>query len=154
MTAADVGAVLEVRLSTRENAITLQELEEEYGVTPESMARAMSANVRGWLCEAGGRVAGFSMGDASNGEVKVVAVHPDFERRGIGKQVLEAVCDWLYAQGHRRIWLRANPDPDIRATGFYHRLGWRRSGRMMGEDEVLTLDRSEPTADGKAELQK
>ena len=64
--------------------ITLQELEQDYGITTEGLARAMETHVRGWLCEVDGSVAGFSMGDASNGEVQVVAVHPGFENLGIG----------------------------------------------------------------------
>lgn len=140
MTADDLDAVLAVRLSTRENAITLLELQEDYGITTEGLALAMESHVRGWLCECGGRVAGFAMGDTSNGEVQVVAVHPDFEGRGIGRQVLRSVCAWLFAEGHAQLWLGANPDPGIRATGFYARLGWRRTGVMKGEDEVLVLD--------------
>ncbi|WP_161974022.1 GNAT family N-acetyltransferase [Hwanghaeella grinnelliae] len=144
MTAADLDPVLAVRLSTHENAITRQELEEDYGITTEGLARDMKTHIRGWLCEVDGRVAGFSMGDASNGEVQVVAVHPDFEGCGIGRRVLAAVCDWLFAEGHARIWLAANPDLDIRATGFYEKLGWRRNGAMKGEDEILVLVKPSP----------
>ena len=28
----------------------------------------------------------------------------------------------------RQIWLRTDPDPGIRANGFYRRLGWRSFG--------------------------
>ncbi len=138
ITADDLPAVFELRVSTIENAITLEELERDYGITPESLAEAMKTDVRGWLCEADGRVVGFSMGDRSNGEVQVVAVLPGYERRGIGKGVLQRVQDWLYASGHEEVWLYANQDPNIRATGFYRRLGWEKTGQTRGEDEVLT----------------
>lgn len=141
MTEADLPATLEVRLSTRENAITERELEQNYGVTPDRLARAMRGNVRGWLCETAGRVAGFSMGNSATGQVLVVAVHPDFEGQGIGKCVLTAVCDWLFAAGHEELWLGANPDPNIRATGFYRKFGWQATGRMTGDDAVLVLRR-------------
>ncbi len=144
MTVADLPAVLTVRLSTRENAITLAELEEDYGITPESLAESMRSNVRGWLCADGDRVVGFAMGDRSNGEVQVVAVLPSREGRGIGKTLLRHVLNWLFASGHDEVWLRANPDPKIRATGFYRKLGWRTTGRMIGSDQVLTLTRTEP----------
>lgn len=140
MTVDDLDAVMEVRFSTRENAITLKELEEDYGITRESMVKAMQSHVRGWLCELEGSVAGFAMGDVENGEVQVVAVHPDFEGRGIGAQVLGAVCDWLFSEGHAQLWLGANPDPEIRATGFYAKLGWIPTGVMKGYDEVLVLN--------------
>ena len=139
MTPADLPAVFDVRFSTRENAITLERLERDYGVTPEKLARAMGPTIRGWLCEEDGRVAGFAMGDSTSGEVTVVAVHPDLEGRGIGKGVLARVRDWLFASGHDEIWLLTTPDPSLRAWGFYAALGWRGTGRRVREDEVLVL---------------
>ena len=137
MTADDLDAVLHVRLSTRENAVTLQELEEDYGVTPTRLAAAMRRDVRGWLCEDGSEVVGFSMGDLSNGEVQVVAVLPDYEGKGIGKELLSRVCDWLHSEGWDEIWLKANPDPEVRASGFYERLGWKATGEAAGYDHIL-----------------
>ena len=144
MTAADLPAVLAVRFSTVENAITREELETDYGITEESLAESMQTDVTGWLCEDGGKAVGFSMGDRANGEVQVVAVLPAYEGRGIGKTLLELVRDWLFDNGHDEIWLGASVNPDVRAKGFYRKLGWRRSGRMKGGDEVLTL----PKPDG------
>jgi len=143
MTADDVPAVLAVRFATRENAITLEELAQDYGITPARIAESLKGDVRGWLCAAEGDVVGFAMGDRATGEVQVVAVLPDFEGRGIGKTLLAKVCDWLFAEGHDEIWLGANPDPQVRASGFYRQLGWRRTGVMAGNDEVLRLRRED-----------
>ncbi len=139
MTVSDLPAAFSVRLSTIENAITMQELEEDYGITPESLAAAMQSAVQGWLCEDDGKMVGFSMGDRATGEVQVLAVLPAYEGRGIGKALLSRVQDWLFATGHSEIWLLANPDPDIRAAGFYRKLGWRATGVMQGADQVLKL---------------
>lgn len=135
----DIPATLAVRLSTVENAITLEELKSDYGVTPQSIAEAMATHVRGWLCEDTGTTAGFAMGDVSSGEVLVVAVRPEYERKGVGEGVLTRVQTWLFAAGHDEIWLRANPDPHVCAYGFYRKLGWRTTGRMMDGDEVMRL---------------
>eukprot|EP00752_Nemacystus_decipiens_P000282 g282.t1 len=144
MTPADVPAALAVRLATRENAVTLDELRDDYGVTPEAMAEALSAgSVAGWVAETTGQVVGFAMGARRSGEVLVVAVHPDHEGEGAGKRLLAAVVDWLSAHGCDPIWLKANPDPTIRATGFYRRLGWRPTGERRGADVVLTLGRGD-----------
>lgn len=145
ITVDDIPAVLAVRFSTIENAVTLEELEADYGITPATIVASMESDSRGWLCEDDSNVVGFAMGDRSSGEVQVVAVHPDYEGRGIGKELLARVTDWLFAEGHAEIWLGANPDPDVRATGFYRRLGWRRSGAMKGGDEVLKLSARPPT---------
>ncbi len=135
----DISAALAVRLSTKENAVTLDELKEGYGVTPQSMADELNSTSSGWICEDGGRLVGFSMGNGLNGEIAVVAVAPGHEGRGIGKTVLAHTQDWLFSLGHSEVWLLANPDPDIRATGFYKKLGWRATGVMKGHDQVLKL---------------
>jgi len=139
MTPADLPAVFAVRLSTIENAVTMEELEDDYGITPESLAKAMGSHVSGWLCEDAETVVGFSMGDRLNGEVQVVAVLPDYEGHGIGKKLLARVQNWLFSKGHEKIWLGANPDPTIRAYGFYRKLGWQATGRMKGYDEIMVF---------------
>lgn len=141
MTPSDLEAVFELRQATRENRVSLQELEENYGITREGLADDMRCHVRGWLAEDERQVVGFSMGDASNGEVQVVAVHPDYEGRGLGKALLARVADWLFSKGHGEIWLFANRDPALRASGFYRKLGWEPTGKTKGDEEVLRLPR-------------
>ena len=137
MRARDLPAVFELRVSPRETAVTMEELEHDYGITPASLAEAMAADVKGWLCEEQGLVVGFAMGDRSNGEVQVVAVRPGYEGRGIGKRLLGLVQTWLHEQGHQEIWLLSNPDSGVRAHGFYRKLGWQPTGERQGYDEVL-----------------
>ena len=138
MTVTDLPAVFTLRTMTRENTMTMAELADR-GVTPDSLAAAMSRSVEGWLCEDGDLVTGFSMGDRANGEVQVVAVHPDYEGRRIGKTLLAHVRDWLFASGHDEIWLMANPDPTIRAYAFYRHLGWEATGEVRDGEEVMVL---------------
>ena len=139
MKTCDLPSAFAVRLSTIENAVTMEELEEDYGITPESLSKAMESDVHGWICEDDGKVVGFSMGDRSSGEVQVVAVLPTHECSGIGKNLLSHVQDWLFSEGYEDVWLLANPDPNIRASGFYRELGWKATGIMRGYDEVLKL---------------
>ncbi len=139
ITPADLPEVFSVRLSTIENSITMKELEEDYGITLDSLTRAMSSHVSGWLCEDSEIVVGFSMGDRLNGEVQVVAVLPEYEGNGIGKSLLTKVQNWFFSEGHEEIWLGSNPDPTIRAYGFYRKLGWQATGRMKGYDEIMVF---------------
>ena len=139
MTIGDIPATFAIRLSTVENAITMERLESDYGVTVESVTDAMAEDVKGWICEDAGVAVGFSMGNASNGEVLVVAVRPEYEGKGIGNNVLARVRDWLFRAGHEEIWLLTTPDPSLRAYGFYRSLGWQGTGRIQREDEVLVL---------------
>ena len=138
----DFPATFAVRLSTVENPVTMAELERDYGVTPRSLSEAMKSHVRGWVCEDAARIVGFAMGDRTTGEVQVVAVRPEYERKGIGKDLLMHVQEWLFSEHHDEIWLLANPDPSVRATGFYRKLGWRATGTFRGNDVVLKLGKS------------
>jgi len=135
----DLSAVFSVRLSTVENAVTMEQLERDYDTTPDSVAEAMKSHVKGWLCEDSESVVGFSMGDRSNGEVLVVAVLPDYEGNGIGRTLIELVQDWLFLEGYKEIWLLTTPDPDTRAYRYYRKLGWGATGRMVDDDEIMVL---------------
>jgi ribosomal protein S18 acetylase RimI-like enzyme len=137
MLASDIPATMQMRGQTRENAVTREEMARDYGITPEGVAADMERGLFGWVVEDRGQIKGFAMGDARNGEVVVIALLPECEGRGLGRALLTLVTDRLLSAGHDRLWLNANPDPAVRASGFYLRLGWRPSGEWHGEDIVL-----------------
>lgn len=136
MNAADIPDVFAVRLSTTENSVTMEELEAEYELTPETLAAAMQLSAKGWVCEVDGQVVGFAMGDSETGEMTVIAVLSQFERRGIGQMLLDNVRDWLFDSGHDEIWLLTTPNPSFRAYGFYQSQGWTATGLIIGEEEA------------------
>lgn len=142
MRPGDIPATMEMRGRTRENAVTREEMERDYGITSEGVAADMRQGLFGWVVEAGGGIVGFAMGDTRNGEVVVVALLPPWEGRGIGRDLLTRVTSRLLDAGHDRLWLYGNPDPAVRASGFYERLGWRPTGEWHGTDVVLEWWRS------------
>jgi len=127
----DLTEIIDVRASTRENRYSRQELR-AIGITEESTARLLRTTHRGWLGEAGGWIVGFAIGDGATGEVWVIAVLPDFEGRGVGSQLLEAVEGWLHSLGWRELWLWTSSDPRKRAFSFYGRRGWTVSAKKEG----------------------
>jgi ribosomal protein S18 acetylase RimI-like enzyme len=138
ITAADVPALFEVRPRTRENALTLEELQ-RLGITPQSVTASLGRSTRGWLCEDDGRVVAFSMADCATGEFLVIAVLPEVEGRGIGGRLMAQAEEWLAASGCRRAWLSTDPDTSLRAYGFYRKRGWtdwkiERGNRVMERD--------------------
>ncbi len=140
MSVADVPDVFGIRVSTLENVVTMSELEEEYELTPATLAEAMQESAKGWVCEVDDRIVGFAMGDSETGEMTVLAVLPEFERRGIGKKLLVQVQEWLFESGHKQLWLVTTPNPSFRAYGFYLSQGWRATGEIIdGEDEKFVL---------------
>ncbi|MEM1112450.1 MAG: GNAT family N-acetyltransferase [Pseudomonadota bacterium] len=139
MTAADIRDAFSIRTSTLENALTLAELEEEYGLTPDSLDEAMNGSARGWIGEVEGKAVGFAMGDGDTGELTVIAVRPEFEGLGIGTQLLHKVESWLFSRGHRELWLLTTPDPNLRAYRLYVAKGWLATGEIIDEDEKFVL---------------
>ncbi len=140
MTEADLTAVFEIRLAVTENKVTMSRLV-ELGLTPVSVAKALKGQAIGWVCTDSENVVGFAIGDGASGEVTVLATMPGYEGRGIGKTLMQLVQAWLFNKGHKEIWLVTEPNPGFRAYGFYQSLGWTPTGKMIGEDEKLTLQR-------------
>ena len=68
----------------------------------------------------GERVVGFSEYDPETRELAAVYVHPDFERRGLGRALLEAAEAAAHARGVDSLHLRAS----LNAVSFYQRAGY------------------------------
>jgi ribosomal protein S18 acetylase RimI-like enzyme len=141
----DVDALFEIRGRTRQNPLTREALA-QLGITPRSTERELTAgNIWGAVCMHNTRIVGFCTGEVHTGEILVLAVLPDYEGHGVGKQLLSRVVDRLQAAGAERIWLVASADPTVRAHGFYRALGWKPNGqRMINGDEILELYRGTP----------
>jgi GNAT superfamily N-acetyltransferase len=114
----DIGAMHAVRMSVRENRLTSITLDES------DYERAIGVSGKGWVIEVDGQIVAFSVGNATNGNIWALFVHPDHEGRGHGRRLLEAVVEWLWNQGPTRLWLTTLPG--TRAEGFYESAGWQR----------------------------
>ena len=84
---SDVEQLLAVRISMRENVLKRDQLA-EMGITPQSTIEAMRSGLKGYLCEVGGQTEGFAMANLETREIAVIAVLPEFEGRGIGRELL------------------------------------------------------------------
>jgi len=142
---SDIEGLFSVRARTRENPISKEGLA-SIGLTAESIAKQMaSGRVKGWVCLDSSTLVGFCNGDMETGEVLVLAVLPDYERRGIGTYLLSRGVEWLRSVGCNSIWLAASPDARVRAHGFYRSLGWRPNGKTeQNVDEILILESDKP----------
>ena len=120
---ADAPALFDVRVSTRENVLSREELT-GMGITEQSVTAMLETTHRGHLCEVDNRVVGFAMVNLSNGEMWVIAVLPSYEQQGVGAGLLARVEDVLWTAGWDEIWLTTDVDPSLRAYGFYRTQGW------------------------------
>jgi GNAT superfamily N-acetyltransferase len=132
MLAPDVAKCIHLRTQTREQRWTLEELA-RIGVTEDAVSRILATTHQGWVCEQDAKIVGFSMADGSTGEFWVVAVLPDYEGRGIGRQLIERGQQWLHDHGWPEIWLWTSPDTSTRAYQLYRLLGWHDCGVQNGQ---------------------
>ena len=118
--AADVAAMHRVRMSVQENRLTSTRLSErDYLV-------AIEATGRGWVLELEGNIVAFAVGNAANGSLWALFVEPGHEGNGYGRELHDTMIEWLWDQGHDRLWLTT--EPGTRAEHFYLAAGWRRAG--------------------------
>ena len=100
---ADIAAIHAVRMSVRENQLTRSVISErDYLDHLETLGR-------GWVIEVAGQIVAVVVGNARNGNIWSLFVHPDFERRGFGRRLLDTAVEWLWSQGLTRLWLTTAP---------------------------------------------
>lgn len=127
-TVADIPCMAAIRLEVVENTLT----------DPGRVSRGMyhdylTTSGRGWLCEVNRRAVGFSVASLDDKTIWALFVHPEFEGRGIGKELLTLAVDWLFEQGAESISLTT--DPDTRAERLYQAAGWER-GEHIANGEI------------------
>jgi GNAT superfamily N-acetyltransferase len=134
---ADIAAIHAVRMSVHENQLTRSVISErDYVDHLETLGR-------GWVIEEAGPIVAVVVGNARSGNIWGLFVHPDFERRGFGRHLLDTAVDWLWSQGLTRLWLTTAPG--TRAQGFYEAGGWTHAG--VTEHGEIRFELSRPSAD-------
>ncbi len=136
----DAHECLVLRGKTRQNPAS-EELLRSIGITPESWAENIrSGALPGHVCLVDEDIVGFCFGMRETGEIQVLAVLPDFENLGIGRELLNRTSKELAKLGHTRLFLGCSPDPESRSYGFYRHLGWRSTGTYdQYGDEILEM---------------
>ncbi|MCH7528864.1 MAG: ribosomal protein S18-alanine N-acetyltransferase [Candidatus Marinimicrobia bacterium] len=105
----------------------------------------------GMVAEDDGIIVGFITGLTMAQELQVhnIAVHPDYQGRGIGRQLMEAVDDLGRAGDYQRISLEVRQDNDI-ACKLYLSLGFKAVGTrkdFYGPGQDASLYTKELTAE-------
>jgi GNAT superfamily N-acetyltransferase len=111
-----------VRLSVRENALA-----DPSRVQPEHYRAMLTERGRGWVWEDNGTIVAFGVADAAARNIWALFVQPAFASCGIGRQLLQAMTEWLFEQDTAPVWLTT--EPGTRAERFYRAAGWREAGR-------------------------
>ena len=110
----DAAECVVVRGRTRQNAAS-EEWLRSIGITSESWGQNIrSGALPGHVCIVDGKIVGFCFGVRETGEIQVIALLPAFEKRGIGRELLDRTSKELAKLGHARLFLGCSPDPASR----------------------------------------
>lgn len=124
------------------NAVKENMLPDPALVTDTDCSEFLFERGKGWVCEINGRIVGFAIADLKENNIWALFVHPDFDRRGIGRRLHDVMLDWYFSQTETPVWL--GTAPGTRAEGFYAAAGWQRDG-MYGKEVKFTMDKSSYT---------
>jgi len=122
----DIGAMFAVRMSVKENILVNISL-----VTDEICEDYINRRGKGWVCEIDGNITGFAIADLEDNSVWALFVRPEYEGRGIGKQLHDLMLKWYFETERNTIWLTTAAD--TRAASFYKAAGWEEKGTQHGE---------------------
>jgi len=128
---SDVKGIFDVRITVKENALTRAELE-ALGITEESVEAMIVASRCAWVATDGEAIVGFTMVVHEEGYLFAAFVLPEYEGRGIGKQLVLAAEKALFVT-NAVIWLETGKT--TRAAEFYRRLGWGKE-TAIGENDI------------------
>ncbi len=115
----DIRAMHRVRMAVTENPFLSTSLSES------DYWRATESDGRGWVIESDGKIVAFTVGKATDGNIWALFVQPGYEGLGLGRELLDTMVTWLWAQGLELLWL--NTSPNTRAAQFYEQAGWSKS---------------------------
>lgn len=135
-TAHDIPGMQVVRRSVKENALS-----DPSRIRDEDYMPYLAARGRTWVALDGAQVVGFAVADLQEGSVWALFVLPNYEARGIGKELHRQMMDWYFAQTGREAWL--STAYATRAEEFYRRQGWRDAGAYSAMERRLELSRED-----------
>ena len=127
-TTSDIKQIQIVRNSVKENTLSDPNL-----VTDEDCEEFISVRGKGWVCEIDERIVGFAIADLKDNNIWALFLHPDYEKKGIGRRLHNLMLDWYFRQTKDKVWL--GTAFTTRAEQFYRKAGWREVG-LHGTEEI------------------
>lgn len=118
--ASDIPEIQRIRHSVRENRLVSTVIRDR------DVQEAIESRGRGWVVELSGELVAFAIADAQSGNIWALFVHPDHQGKGFGRQLHDAMLDWLWSQDLDHLWLTT--EPRTRAQRFYESAGWQLVG--------------------------
>ncbi|MGH8199801.1 MAG: GNAT family N-acetyltransferase [Steroidobacteraceae bacterium] len=79
-------------------------------IAEDQVVEALETTGRGWVIELDGVIVAFAIGNALTGSIWALFVDPPYRGNGYGRRLYDTVVEWLWSQGHDRVWLNAQPE--------------------------------------------
>lgn len=133
----DIPAMSKIRLTVGENILS-----DPNRVTEQMYEDYLELLGRGWVAEIEGTVAGFCYANKTNASIWALFISPEYEGRGLAKQLLNMAVKWLFEQGQE--FVRLSTGAGTRADSFYALQGWTRE-RVDGNEVFYLLVSSNVT---------
>ncbi|MDB5197832.1 MAG: family N-acetyltransferase [Flaviaesturariibacter sp.] len=125
-TIADIPRIQVVRHLVKENTLS------DPALVPDSdVEDYITRRGKGWVCEVAGVIVGFAIADLQDHSVWALFLQPEFEGKGIGRELHRLMLDWYFSQTKETCWLTTAPG--TRAEYFYRKAGWKDCGMQKRE---------------------
>ncbi len=115
------------------NAVKENQLSDPALVSDADCAAFISVRGKGWVAIENDTVIGFAIADMKEHNIWALFVDPDYEKKGIGKQLHDRMLNWYFSQTKETVWL--GTAPGTRAASFYRKAGWKETG-LHGKGEI------------------
>ena len=125
---SDIPQMQIVRNAVKENMLSDPAL-----VPDKDYETYMAKRGKGWVCTVADEVVGFAFADLKDNNVWALFVKPEYEGKGIGKQLHDTMIDWYFEKTKDAIWL--GTAFNTRAEAFYRMQGWKEIG-THGSKEI------------------
>ena len=137
MNSGDVPVTFEIAFQSRGKSYKREALT-AVGITEEATVVMLDVlhSHEGWVCECDGKVVGAAMADKNTGELWVVVVLPEYERKGIGSKLYIQAIEWLVSLGWKEAWLAILPDIQVNGYSFFLKRGWV-NDEMRGDFRIM-----------------
>ena len=117
----DIEEIQKVRNAVKENVLSDPGL-----VTNTDCEIFLTVRGKGWVCEIDQKIVGFAIADLKENNIWALFMDPQFERRGIGRQLHKMMLEWYFSQTQKTVWL--GTAFNTRAEAFYRKAGWKEAG--------------------------
>lgn len=124
----DIPEIQIVRHTVKENVLSNPAL-----VTNKDCEEYLFVRGKGWVCITDDQLVGFAIADLQDHNVWALFLRPEYEGKGIGKQLHNMMLEWYFKQTKETLWL--GTAFNTRAETFYRMQGWKEAG-MHGTKEI------------------